>query len=161
MHITKNQMGDTIVEVMIAMAIISGVLGATFAVANRSQRATQANHERYQAQLYANEQAEWIKAMSSTDILARQTFITTVSAATHTNFCMVNSSTIKAIADITAIPAECQKEGLYDIVITRATMTKNIDGTGAAENNTYYIKVQWDSLVKTDGKDKVEIVYGI
>lgn len=65
MKFFKSQAGDTIIEVMMAILVMSGVLGATFAVSNRSLKSTQANHERFQAQMYANQQAEWIKVFSA------------------------------------------------------------------------------------------------
>jgi Tfp pilus assembly protein PilV len=141
----SKQAGDTIIEVMIAITILGGVLGATFAIANRSLKATQANHERYQAQLIANEQAEWVRIFT-TDTANKSTLLT--SSAT---FCMTSASVKQA--------APCTND-LYQVTITPKQMSKTTDGSGTLEYNTYYIEVVWDSLSR-NGQDKVELVYGI
>lgn len=150
--IFNKQTGDTIVEVMIAIVMIGGVLGATFAIANRSQKTTQANHERYQAQLLANQQAEWLKARSNT----ARTELTTLDLAKK--YCAKNTTTIDEIT--TAKPDICKFNDLYYITIMPEQNPKYINGDESIkETNTFYIKVEWDGL--TGGKDKVELVYGI
>ena len=147
MKFFKSQTGDTIIEVMMAIVVMSGVLGATFAVSNRSLKSTQANHERFQAQMYANQQAEWIKVYSANN---RQGL--TTNAATV--FCMNGSASL--VADTNA---SCTKESLYKISITPKQMSKDFSG-GANEYNTFFIRVTWDSLA--NGKqDQLELVYGI
>lgn len=148
----NKQTGDTIIEVLIAIVMISGVLGATFAIANRSQKTTQANHERYQAQLLANQQAEWLKARSNT---ARAS-LTALDLAKK--YCAKNTKDIVEIT--TANPDICKFNDLYYITITPKQNDKYISGSPpGVETNTFFIKVEWDSL--TGGTDKVELVYGI
>ncbi|GAC1390684.1 MAG: hypothetical protein NVSMB46_00980 [Candidatus Saccharimonadales bacterium] len=65
MNITKlRQTGDTIVEVLIAMAVISFALGATYVTANRSLQSTQQAQERSQATKIAESQAELLNTIS-------------------------------------------------------------------------------------------------
>lgn len=146
--LTRKQSGDTIIEVMIAIAIVSGVLGATFAISNKAFRSTQANHERFQAQMFANQQAEWIKSYSVDNSAAL--------LANGSTFCMVDAATFVASSD-----SRCTLQSLYVITVTPKAMPQNIDGTGGSVNNTYFIHVQWDSLSNLSSTDQLELVYGI
>jgi prepilin-type N-terminal cleavage/methylation domain-containing protein len=56
-----NQRGDTIVEVLISIAIIGSLLAATFVVMNINFKATQQAHERTEAVKLAEKQVEQIK----------------------------------------------------------------------------------------------------
>ncbi|CAN5698526.1 hypothetical protein BH23PAT2_BH23PAT2_03200 [soil metagenome] len=60
-----NQKGDTIVEVLIALAIIGMVLGGAFATADRSIRVMRQSQERTEAVKVAENQLEIIKARAS------------------------------------------------------------------------------------------------
>jgi prepilin-type N-terminal cleavage/methylation domain-containing protein len=143
MRILRKQRGDTIVEVMIAIVILGSALGAAFAIANRSTISTQANHERTQAQLYANEQAEFIKAFSAED----RANITSINPGAANTFCMTDASSTSA---------SCTK-GIYTI-----TVRPEKQGPITADNSdTYFILVEWDSLVNKNTRDRVELVYGL
>lgn len=149
MKVFNKQTGDTIVEVMIAIVVMSGVLGASFAISNKAAKGTQANHERFQAQMYANQQAEWIKAYATTN---RDTLLANTVA-----FCMTSPTNI-----VKPIPSDgtCTKDSLYKITITPAVMSEYI-GSGSNTNNTFYIRVIWDSLTSASGEDQLELVYGL
>lgn len=58
----KNNMGDTIVEVLIAITVLSMALGIGFATIGRSNAGLQANKEQFQAQQVANQQVEFLRA---------------------------------------------------------------------------------------------------
>lgn len=144
--------GDTIIEVMIAIVIISGVLAGTFAITNRSQKTTQANHERFQAQLYLNQQAELIKKTSA---LNRDGFIN--SFALDKDFCM-DSGTENAQFDVNNLA--CNKDGLYRVTVTAVVGCSTIQiGCVRDTYNTFLIKIVWDSL--NGQQDQVELAYGI
>ncbi len=64
MRIRLAQRGDTLVEVMIAMAVITSVLGAAFVSANRSLQASRAAQERGEATRVAESEAEQIKVLA-------------------------------------------------------------------------------------------------
>ncbi len=66
-HLRANQRGDTIVEVLIAIAVISLVLGGAYVTTNRSLQATRAAQERVNALKLAESQMEQIKAMAAND----------------------------------------------------------------------------------------------
>lgn len=148
-----NQRGDTIVEVLISIAVITSVLGGTFAIANRSQKTVQANHERDQAMLYANQQAEYIRKASSDE---RGDFITNVGSSSP--FCM-NGVLVSSIVKSTnpSYLAKCKYENLYMVSIVASQSTTTFPPSGY---DTYTITVSWDSLV-SNAQDKVTLTYGI
>ncbi|HSX06133.1 MAG TPA: prepilin-type N-terminal cleavage/methylation domain-containing protein [Candidatus Saccharimonadia bacterium] len=57
-----NKRGDTIVEVLIAIAIVSLVLTAAYVISNKNTIAIQANQERIQAQHLVETQLEALRA---------------------------------------------------------------------------------------------------
>ncbi len=67
-HITKHnlghQKGDTIVEVLLAIAVISSVLGGAYVSASQSLNATRRSQERAEALQLAQGQMERVKASS-------------------------------------------------------------------------------------------------
>lgn len=60
---TSKQRGDTLVEVLIAIAVVSLVLGGAFVTTNRSLSATRAAQERGVALKLAESQLEQLKAL--------------------------------------------------------------------------------------------------
>ncbi len=62
-----SQTGDTIVEVLIAIAVISLVLGGAYVMTNRSLLATRAAQERINALKLGESQLEQIKAMATSN----------------------------------------------------------------------------------------------
>jgi len=60
--LTLNRRGDTIVEVLIAIAIVSLVLTAAYVISNKNTVAIQANQERIQAQHLVEAQIEALRA---------------------------------------------------------------------------------------------------
>lgn len=64
---SQRQRGDTLVEVLIVIAIISLVLGGAYVTTNRSLQATRAAQERSNALKLAETQIEEIKSLARTD----------------------------------------------------------------------------------------------
>jgi prepilin-type N-terminal cleavage/methylation domain-containing protein len=62
---TQSQRGDTIVEVMIAMAVASVVLAGAYALTNRNLSITQSTNERSQALQLVQKQIELMRAASA------------------------------------------------------------------------------------------------
>jgi type II secretory pathway pseudopilin PulG len=151
--INYKQLGDTIVEVLIAIAILGFAIGSAFAIANKSKLTLQANQERYQAQLLANAQADEIKQFTSDPSSLRGIN----SMAIGNVFCMYYVSTPPSpgvyLQTIGAgpIPSVC-KDGMYSIRVTK-------EATGIGQNS-FYIEVTWDSLVNSNG-NRVSLLYGI
>lgn len=148
----KNHKGDTIVEVMIAIIVLGAALGGAFAISNASQKRAQANYERYQGQLYVNQQAELLKSQYNSiiqdqGIAARDTF---KSNATYQLGCFDSSGDW-----VTSVP--CIIDGRYNMTVTRVTTA------GGVNPITYTIVAEWDAIGDdaNGGRDKVELLYGL
>lgn len=63
---SRHERGDTMVEVLIAIAVVSLILGGAYVTTNRSLQATRAAQERSIALKLAESQIERIKALVST-----------------------------------------------------------------------------------------------
>jgi type II secretory pathway pseudopilin PulG len=60
-----NNVGDTIIEVMIAIAIIGSILGSSYVTANNSLRGTRQAQERTEALKFLEAQVESLKYLAS------------------------------------------------------------------------------------------------
>jgi len=154
-----NRTGDTIIELLIAVSVLSFALGSAYAVSQKSTRAMQANKERSQAVLYANEQASQIPAF--------------LDDQTTTNRNLLNSFAIdgpRCIVNNTLQTGEnnCTKEDIFKIYITcqksgqdrnNVSFFANQCINGTDKFDVYVITVVWDSIV-SNGQDKVDIIYG-
>lgn len=134
--------GETIVEVLIAIAVISSAFGVSFATANRANKTMQANTDRYKAQLYANQQADMLHANT-----------TNVAIRTANSFCISSTGAVVSIpVDPDAFPAEC-KNGDY--------LKSRIQAAGAcvatATYCTYKVHIEWYSA--KGGIDQLEVFY--
>ena len=132
----KNN-GETIVEVLISIAILALALGSAFAIANKARATVLANQERYQAQLLANTQADALKAYMATNTKPVITF------------CLIGGE----LQDHSDASKPCFRNNLYDISVTPK------DDPCNCNPNLFLIRVEWDSLIY-NGKDNVELVYG-
>ena len=114
----SNQKGDTIVEVLIAIAIVSLVLGGAFVSTRRSSTAVRTAQERGEALKFAEKQVELLKVAGATGNppLAEAT----------PPFCMTATAT-PASAD-----PLCAQSFYHASIISMA--------------NTYTVTVQWDGL---------------
>lgn len=159
MFVKYKQAGETIIEVLIAITVLSATLGAAFAIAGKSQKTVQANQERYQAQLYANQQADLMKLGNAENLISGAYLLSS------NYFCMYTETDIStglpkvkisSLTDRTSLVAECKKTSdsglVYEIAVTHAV----------GSNAKFVITVEWDSLInKGTAKDIVRLVYGI
>lgn len=139
MHMLRNahrrQAGDTIVEVLICIAVVSSVLIGAFFVANRSTANVQDDAEHSQAQQYLQEQIELLRVY----LTNHPGFDSTDPA-----FCMADANTTKSL---TQAPCKALTGG--------PDYARSITPMSTA--NTYDVKVKWSS---TNGqKDQVEYFY--
>ncbi len=154
--------GDTIIEVIIAMVVISFVLAAAFTTTNRSLKEMQQAQEHTKALKVAESQAEYLRSVSNES---------THAIYNYTNyFCMVDG-TIDGIKDATSpvvansTPfATLNSSGdnytyTSDCQITDGGLTFNeaIERTAlVAPGYVFKIHIRWDS-VQGQGHDEVTI----
>jgi type II secretory pathway pseudopilin PulG len=154
-----NQTGETIVEVLFAIAVLASALGGAFAISTRSRNTIQANQERYQAQLIASGQADSIRLYDTyhTDLYAD-------TDATNNNkfFCMDKTNpanTLHAYGTLPELQTSSHHQCARDNATNQNLYTISIQQVDPT-NHIFLITVFWDSLV-TNGQDRVELVYGI
>ena len=147
MRLDKHQKGDTIVEVLISMAIISLVLVISFSTSNRNTKTITDAQEHAQALHLAQRQVEFLRLHSQpgqTQInLPQQSCFAadgTASASSGPNNpCLV---------DADDKPTNTQPQ--YKILIT---------ATGVAPDLTYQVDVSWAGLVSGSTNNHVDLVY--
>lgn len=130
-----NQTGDTIVEVLIAIAVASAVLGSAYAIVNRTVRSQQQTSEHTNALKIAESQLELLRNHNGT---------------VSSSFCF--NPTYQSTDDPSCNTVTA---GItYD-----PTITKNETTVGSQITTTYTVNVSWPSL--GGGTDKVDLVYKV
>lgn len=128
-----NQTGDTIVEVLLAIAVVSAVLGGAFVSTNNSFRGTQRSQERAEAMKLLEGQLELLKEASKSPT-------TTVFGPSGPNpFCLDN--TLNQIA-----PCQQGTDNRYNLSIQRSG------------SETFTARATWDRL-GGGGQDQVTLMY--
>lgn len=154
-----KERGDTIIEVMIAIAVVGSILAQAYAIANRSLQSTQTSQERSESVKIAEQQIELLRDLAKTDPDA-------VFGSTNLNiFCIrtAGANTGERTdfpADFTIVdytldnfedyPAECRNLGggnRYNVLIERESSTSGLF--------TFYSR--WDRV--GGGKNEVKLVY--
>lgn len=130
-----NQLGDTIVEVLIAITVASFVLGGAFVSSNRSAQSVQKSQERVEALKVVESQIETLRAASSTNL--------PVNIFTNASpFCIDSAGALGA-----SVPCDFGPDGRYKVTVTRD-----------ADNMTFRVEAKWDSI---GGKnvETIQVVY--
>lgn len=134
----RNQRGDTIVEVIIAIAVISSVLAGAFYLTNHSTRAVRDAEEHAQALQLLQGQVEQLRAQAPdnrwTDLPA--------------HFCFSSSGAITPLASSTTYG--CKAGTYYNFVIDRPAAAPP-----AGQNALFKVKVQWDSILDAKGNESL------
>lgn len=138
--------GDTIVEVLISIAVVSLILGGAYVTTNRSLQASRAAQERTNASKIVEGQIEAIKDLSNSNPTqvydnASQFCVnlaTSTTVATNNAACKVDSNA-SPTSDTFA----------YNITVNR-------QGT-----DTFTVAVKWDSIVNKGQQDNVTMTYRI
>lgn len=141
--ITRSQGGDTIVEVLISLAVLGLIIAGSFSIVNSALRNSRQAQERAEATKLAESQVEIIKTNPEN-----------VPAATP--FCFSATGTVATLTgvppdfttdDYSVYPAACKgrnTSGLYNVFITR-------------QDARYTINVRWDRI--GGGKEQTVMVY--
>jgi type II secretory pathway pseudopilin PulG len=163
-----GQAGDTIIEVMISVAVVAAVLGVSYATANRSLRSGQQAQERGEALKLVESNLERLKYISTKDFAATTIFSQPVNSA----FCIANmNSTSAMLSTISGYNPVLNSDNFAGYVSgttnCRFDSTGNTGGrynlaivyTGAGANDTFIVSARWDSLSGT--REEVKIPYRI
>jgi len=132
-----NQKGDTIVEVLIAVVIVSSVLVGAFTISNLSLKQIRMSQERSEAQKVAQQFAESIDSLT----LSNTTILSEV-ASPGSEFCInPTTNTKQAVGALS-----CKVLPRYNNKVQRL---------GPANSKSFKITVWWDGLKGT----REEVVY--
>ncbi len=138
-RVNVYQRGDTIVEVLIAIAIVSSVLGITYATMNRSLLLMRDNEERTAATKHAQSQIESIKAIWNQD----ESRITGPTSS-GSGICVTGDTVHSLPSGVPSNDASGFNPAQY-----RAECTNGIYRMGARYDDAsgrLFVAVYWDSL---------------
>jgi prepilin-type N-terminal cleavage/methylation domain-containing protein len=143
-----HQSGDTIVEVLIAITIVSVILGGAYVTSNDSLDATQDAQEHADALQLTQAQVELLrtKATSGNAIFT-----------TATPFCIGDDGTVKSTAPACTVDSSGAVSGVSaeNIYLTQIT---NRSGSGAGPY-TFTAQTTWPGL--QNKTDQVQLIYRI
>jgi prepilin-type N-terminal cleavage/methylation domain-containing protein len=131
-----KQRGDTIVEVLIAMAIISLVLAGAYVTSNRNTILMQSSQERQQAQRLVEGQIEMLRAKGGI-ATSGDCFVATSESSTCNNFTASNSGATYTLK-ITGPVGVSSPTGTYTITAVWTSIgSKTVDDS----NVTMYYRL--------------------
>lgn len=156
-NVKRRQAGDTIVEVLIAIAVVGSVLAIAYSIMNRNLIVMRDNQERTESVKLAQAQIESLKSIWGT--AAGRAQLNTQGA---NGFCLSGDGN-NPIVDLSGgaptatmesdnfgdYAAECINQGIFHIGIRRQ---------GSSPNYTYRVTVRWDQ-VGTRNRKEAAIVY--
>ncbi len=131
----KSQRGDTIVEVLIAIGIVSLVLVTAYATSNRNAQTMQNTREQTQAQKLVEGQIEYLRAYSGSDTFSSTKCFVGSNITSGAN-CTVNGSGTTVGSGYTGAS--------YALGITKSS-------------SVYTVSAQWDKL--GGGKGNITMHY--
>lgn len=149
-----NYAGDTIIEVIISMSILAFALGTAYATVNRSNLSIMANKERFQAQLIASRQIEYLRQYR----LQNGSY-----ANLNTDNTCLKLSGASVVATYNTLPSpasSCDFSEVYGA--TYVVNTKYVscpDPPTSTSYCTYKITVNWDSI--KGGRETLALWYGL
>jgi type II secretory pathway pseudopilin PulG len=140
---TLGSQGDTIVEVLVVLAVLGLAISVSYATANRSLTDTRQAQENSQATEYVLAQVEALRTLRAPG--------NPQNIYQAGPYCIQTASlTVVPIPVPTSPPAACIADNLYDIAIT-----------GPAAPSTggkFTVTAKWDDI-EGQGKDTVTVVY--
>ena len=132
----RTERGDTLVEVLIAMAIISLVLVGAFVTSNRNTATLQATQEREQAQRVVEAQVELLRSHGS--VTSGGCFDPVTGSETSGTGCNINSATTNSCATY-KLSITGPNSGVYTVM---AQWTSLNSDTNFDSNVTMYYRLK-------------------
>lgn len=174
--IIKNNQGDTIVEVLIAVTVLMVIISGGYAITTRSLNGVRISQERSEATKIAEGQIEAISQRINSsgvtlgglrDDTPRGIFVGYDSSwnsfspppTADRQFC-VDSSTGEGVEPGTRTPDPCLIDDRYKISISTGIETVNFGATPIVQKHqlTYTVTVSWDKLGGSTQKEEVKML---
>jgi prepilin-type N-terminal cleavage/methylation domain-containing protein len=148
----RRQAGDTIVEVMVVLAVLGLAISISYTTANRSLLDARQAQENAQASELLQSQVENLRALAVNGPSdPNYIFITTPPGQL---FCIKADNTVGLTTKATP-QAYCQYENLYDITIS---YTANPSNPAGVIGGTFNLVATWPD-VQGEGSDTVTLSY--
>lgn len=158
-HLARNlkltQRGDTIIEVLIALAVLSSAISVAYVTANRSLLNARQSQEMSRATVLAQSQAELLRARATiTDAMAHPNDFIYI---TGSDFCIKKDKVVKI--SVTPVDPDPDNDnacffGTTDVPY-KVAITYN-----QTNDDAFTIKVTWANVLG-DGDDTVTLVYRV
>jgi prepilin-type N-terminal cleavage/methylation domain-containing protein len=132
-----TQRGDTIVEVLIAMLVISVILGGAFVTTNNSQTAVRDSQEHGEALKLVESQLEQLRGNASS---SSPTVFPPV-LATGTPFCMYNNAPVSSATNPTA--ADCIQNSSGTPTTTEPAYHLSISSSSSNGGYLFMVTASW------------------
>jgi type II secretory pathway pseudopilin PulG len=168
MHTVKikrlNNRGDTIVEVLICIAVLALIVAAAYTLTSRNQITAQQSHERSEALKIANTQLELLRTYAEgrqLGPLSNTYFCITISGAVTSITPIVTTPTPSAASDnFGAYPSQCQDgtSSRYKIAVWGYNNSHFVDADSSGGKNVFAVTVRWDSI-KGGVREEVKTFY--
>lgn len=155
MQLKRNlhETGDTIVEVLIAIAVLSVVLGGAFAIANRSLTNITKAQEHTTALKYAEQQIERIKQLADgnngLDSLGGNIF----GPSPASPYCVIINGSNK----LQIVNGNQCKFGISPVLYNASVTPTATPVSGSTHSYNFVVKVTWPGI--NGGTDNVELNY--
>jgi type II secretory pathway pseudopilin PulG len=133
-----NQIGDTIVEVLIALTILAMAIGTAYAISNKSIKSAQQAQERTQATKFVEGQIDKLKYLSESENVTDIAAFTQSKTATKTSPKCLDSVIVSGQPVVRAYGSSeplCLKNDIFKI-----SFSYNGD------NRLFTVSTNWDSL---------------
>lgn len=156
--------GDTIVEVMIVLAILGFAISIAFATANRSLINARQAQEHSEAVAFVQSQIEALRSMAP--ISTEGAPGTGIFDSSRTIFCLRNNPPTLVFEPSSVTPAtsaDCNfgTASRYHIVVYSCdNYISSPCAAAATNNNTFTVQASWDD-VAGDGRDTATTIYRV
>jgi type II secretory pathway pseudopilin PulG len=145
----NHQAGDTIIEVLIAVAVVTSVLGIVYSTMNRNLTTIRRNQEKTEASKMAQSQIESLKGLYSVSP-------DTITNEANNGFC-INGATV------VAIPTKPSGTLNGDDLTTYSTCVSNflryVIKRDSTDTKLYSVTVRYDAF--NGGRNEVKMYYRI
>ena len=162
-HKTKRaQSGDTIVEVLICIAILGAVMGGAYAIANQNTRINLGSQDRLSATKIAQSQLELLKGYAAQNPEQAMNISSPFCVFYDGPTKKIKTSTDVVVCRLNSASVSTTTEPSYNVAITKEAGGEMLSSVApyAKIGQRYLITVTWDSN-SNNMKDNVTYSYGV
>lgn len=153
----RGQRGDTIVEVLVCLAVLGAVLGGAYVTANRNTLINQASQERLAAVKLAEAQIERLRVAAEVDP-AVLNMAAAFCLPPSSPFAVVGAGDARCRMTAAEAPAAAGSTPRYAVQVQRETQTT----VASLTSRRYRVTVEWDNISgSASGRDRVDTYYEV